>query len=174
LGCDPLPGRSLSGQFLRRTANHTGPLAWDSAALSSCVKFQPSTTYIYIEDLNRWFTLHRLESACVSLSGTTTLRTRYFVSSRHLLVHSVYQKPTLISVPMTVDLPRIGIMGRLTCFTLPSTSASFGVLFLPFLFILFPPLTPHLRLLLLPFSFVPPSVTLLCSHLSFLGFIVIG
>lgn len=61
-----------------------GPLAWDSAALSNCVKFQPFPPYT--SKAHHWFTRDRLESACTSRYSrttiTTVLRTWYFVLFR--------------------------------------------------------------------------------------------
>lgn len=92
-------------------------------ALSSYVKFQPP--YMYRRSQKLVYLKPTGIGLYISISGTTPLRTRYFVSSRHLPVRSVYHNNLTLRA---VSLPWIGIMGRLTCPILPSISHGFSCL----------------------------------------------
>lgn len=180
MGCDPSLGRSLSGPFLRRTANHTEPLAWDSVALSSCVKFKSSPAYIYRRSQRLVHSRPTGIGLCISSTyagdDDAASLARRLVSSRRPLVYSVYHdNPTLIATPMVAGLPWTGTVERPTCLILSSVLRGFGSgsLFLTFLSMLVPLLTLHFRLLLLPLSFVSSPTTLLCAHLSFLSLLLL-
>jgi hypothetical protein len=78
-------------------------------------------------DLRHWLSLHRLVSFVYLLDIRGRRRRCGPGTSSHLVI-CLYILSITTHSPMAVGLPRIGITGRLFCFTLPSISRGFGCL----------------------------------------------